>query len=81
MQTWRQNSPILKKALAAVTVEDAMKLKHALDTAAEIDGQAERVDIFDLEDDREEGGEVVSEKLRYVRDPDRVLIAGNWANA
>lgn len=66
--------PPLEKALAAVTVEDAIEAGKPAYTAAEIDGQANGFDIFDLEDDREEGGEVVSEKLRYVRDPDRVRL-------
>jgi len=66
--------PPLEKALAAVSVEDAIEAGKPAYTAAEIDGRANGFDLFDLEDGREEGGEVVSEKLRYVRDPDRVRL-------
>lgn len=66
--------PPLEKALAAVTVEDAIEAGKPAYTAAEVDGRANGFDLFDLEDGREEGGEAVSEKLRYVRDPDRVRL-------
>jgi hypothetical protein len=48
--------PPLEKALAAVTVEDAIEAGKPAYTAAEVDGRANGFDLFDLEDGREEGG-------------------------
>jgi hypothetical protein len=62
--------PPLEKALAAITVEDAIEAGKPIYTAAELDGRAKGFDLFELDEDSGN----ISERLKYVRDPDRVRL-------